>query len=351
MSARSSSKRAAPVLVVTRSADRYSVELVADALRARGVTLARFDTDGFPSEARARVDLSGEECAVELETDHGPLRPSEARATWIRQFDAGARLPADMDRHLRQAAVLEARAVLFGVLESLAGFVLDPLARVRRAEKKELQLRLARQVGLAIPRTCITNDPDAARAFVESCPDGAVAKMLEPPRLPGNEPGGEGAAGVMHTTALDARALARLADLRFCPMVFQERLEKRRELRVTLVGTRAFAAELDSASIPGAEVDWHRAPERTQRAWRATELERELEARLFALLDAFGLNYGAIDLVHTRDERLVFLEVNPGGQYHWLEVYAGLPISAAIAEVLAEPSARRSPVAHACALA
>jgi glutathione synthase/RimK-type ligase-like ATP-grasp enzyme len=295
-----------------------------------------------PLEERVEVALTADGCEVALTSATGRTALSEFDALWIRQFDPGAGLPAELDPRLRHAAILESRALLFGVLESVEGFCLDPLASVRRAESKELQLRIAQRLGLDIPRTCITNDPAAARAFVESCPRGAVAKMLEPPRL---STGPDGApAGVLHTTALDPAMLERLADLRLCPMVFQERLHKRRELRVTVAGRRTFSAELDSASIPGAEVDWHREPERVMRAWRATTLAPDVERRLHALLDALGLQYGAFDLVHTDDERLVFLEVNPGGQYHWLELHAGLPISAAIAEVLAEPSARRSPV-------
>lgn len=335
---------AAQVLIVTRTVDRQTVELVRQALQARDARVLRLDTDRFPFEERLRIGLGRVGCEVELRTERGAVRFSDLDAVWIRQFEPGASLPRDLDPHLRHAAILESRAVLFGVLESLEGFTVDPLANVRRAESKELQLRLARRLGLDIPRTCITNDPEAARAFVGSCaggPAGVVAKMLEPPRLPGNEEGGGGPAGVLHTSALDPALLARLGDLRYSPMVFQERLSKRRELRVTVVGRRTFAAELDSAAIPGAEVDWHREPERVMRAWRASELEPDVERRLHALLDLLGLQYGAFDLVHTEDERLVFLEVNPGGQYHWLEAYAGLPISAAVAELLVDPAARR----------
>lgn len=343
MSHRAKSRGGARVLVVTRSLDRHTVELVGRALRAHGVELVRFDTDRFPFTARARIELAAAAATDTLETDQGPLRVADAQAVWIRQFDPGSGLPSELEPHLRHAAILESRAVLFGLLESLEGFVLDPLAHVRRAESKELQLRLARRLGLAIPRTCITNDPEAARAFAESCPGGAVAKMLEPPRLPARAAGDDAPRGTLHTSALDAAALARLADLRFCPMVFQERLAKRRELRVTVAGRRVFTAELDSAAIPGAEIDWHREPERTLGAWRECALDADTETRLLALLDELGLQYGAFDLVHTHDERLVFLEVNPGGQYHWLEAHAGLPISVALAEVLADPSARRTP--------
>jgi glutathione synthase/RimK-type ligase-like ATP-grasp enzyme len=57
-------------------------------------------------------------------------------------------------------------------------------------------------------------------------------------------------------------------------------------------------------------------------------------AKLLQFMEHFGLNYGAIDIIVTVDGRYVFLEVNPVGEFFWLELYAGLPISNAIADLL-----------------
>ncbi|MEV4245300.1 hypothetical protein AB0J63_18065 [Streptosporangium canum] len=47
-----------------------------------------------------------------------------------------------------------------------------------------------------------------------------------------------------------------------------------------------------------------------------------------------GLTYGAIDLILTPDGRYVFLEINPNGQFLWIEDATGLPIGAAIGDLL-----------------
>ena len=54
-----------------------------------------------------------------------------------------------------------------------------------------------------------------------------------------------------------------------------------------------------------------------------------------------GLLYGAIDLVETPDGRHVFLELNPSGEFFWLEQQPGLPISAALADILLGLAPRR----------
>lgn len=61
-------------------------------------------------------------------------------------------------------------------------------------------------------------------------------------------------------------------------------------------------------------------------------------------MDRFGLNYGVIDMTVTPDDRLVFLELNPVRECFWLEHAPGLPISAAIADVLLDRAQRRTPV-------
>lgn len=65
-------------------------------------------------------------------------------------------------------------------------------------------------------------------------------------------------------------------------------------------------------------------------------LSPDIEAKIQALMKEFGLIYGAFDFIVTPDGRHVFLEVNPAGHYMWIESKLGLPITAALADVLSE---------------
>ena len=56
-------------------------------------------------------------------------------------------------------------------------------------------------------------------------------------------------------------------------------------------------------------------------------------------MDALDLQYGALDYVLTPDGQFVFLEINPNGQWLWLDDMLSLGITTAIAEWLTkEPS-------------
>ena len=69
----------------------------------------------------------------------------------------------------------------------------------------------------------------------------------------------------------------------------------------------------------------------------ANQLPREIETKILALMKIFGLVYGAFDFIVTPDGRYVFLEVNPSGQYMWIECATGLEITAALADALMAP--------------
>ncbi|HEV2761376.1 MAG TPA: MvdD family ATP-grasp ribosomal peptide maturase [Pyrinomonadaceae bacterium] len=324
------------VLIITHSEDNESPELVAEAVKRRGERAVRFDTDRYPTEVRlsARIDEGGE--SLTLVTDRGALDLGEVTALWHRRVSVGKLIPQTLDPQLRSASVGEARASLFGVLASLRAFRVDPVHLIRRAENKQLQLQAAREFGLEVPRTLTSNDPDAVRRFADSCPGGLISKMLSSFAVYD-----EGREMVVFTNPVTEKDLQDLSGLSLCPMTFQERVEKRLELRVTVVGRRVMAASIDSQASDRAQHDWRRDGLRMIDDWQHYQLPSEVEAKLLRLMDYFQLNYGAADFILTPEGRHVFLEVNPSGEFFWLEQRPGLPVSEALADVLLGLAPRR----------
>jgi glutathione synthase/RimK-type ligase-like ATP-grasp enzyme len=190
---------------------------------------------------------------------------------------------------------------------------------------------VARELGLKIPRTLTTNDPVAGRAFAKSCEGGVVTKMLSSFAIYD-----EGKELVVFTNPVKPEDLADLSGLSLCPATFQELLHKSLEIRVTVVGRGVMSAALDSQASARAAHDWRRDGLRMVQDWRVYQLPDEVEQKILRLMDYFSLNYGAIDIILTPDGRHVFLELNPSGEFFWLERSPGLPISEAIADVLVD---------------
>jgi glutathione synthase/RimK-type ligase-like ATP-grasp enzyme len=317
------------VLLVTKSTDNQSVALVQAALEARQVRTFRLDTDLFPTEVR--LALHQPRGRSTLRTDDAEVVLGELDAIWYRRAAIGQALPEEMDAQHRAAAIQESRATLQGALESLPCFTMDRVSTVRAAEHKPRQLELACALGLAVPRTLTTNDPDAVRAFWTTCGGRVVGKMLTSFAIH-DETGRE---QVMFTSALPASELEHLDQLALSPMTFQEQIDKAVELRVTVIGERVFAAAVDSQALERSRVDWRKEGARLIDAWTPYALPADVTAALLQLAARLGLSYGAADLIVTPEGRHVFLEINPAGEWFWLDdVFGPRALSTAIAETL-----------------
>ena len=321
------------VLIITHSGDNESIARVVEAIARKGGHTIRFDTDRYPTEVRltAYYGTSADE-RLTLTNDEGEFDLREVTAIWHRRVSLGARLPAGLDKQLRDASLGEVNASAHGMLASLKAFRMDHLHHIRRAENKQLQLQVARELGLDIPRTLTTNDPTAVLAFAKSCKGGMVTKMLSSFAIYD-----EGKELVVFTNAVKPEDLEDLSGLNLCPATFQELLPKSLEIRVTVVGRRVMSAAIDSQVSTLATHDWRRDGLRMIHDWQLYQLPEEVEEKILRLMDYFSLNYGAIDIILTPDGKHVFLELNPCGEFFWLERFPGLPISDAIADVLIDP--------------
>lgn len=317
------------VLIITHSQDNESIPLVIQAIEAQGKKAFRFDTDRFPTEMQLDI-YYGSTKRVILSVDDQTLDLNEVSAVWYRRIAIGSKIPNSMDRQLRQASLKESRVSIEGMIASIRGFHLDPVPNIRRAENKQLQLQIAGDIGLDTPRTLTTNNPVAVKQFAQECQQGMITKMLSSFAIY-DERGRE---KVVFTNPISSEDLDNLDGLRFCPMTFQEKIPKALELRTIIVGKRVLTAAVDSQALDKARYDWRKQGIALLNAWESYTLPEDVEEKLLKLMAEFRLNYGALDIILTPDGRHVFLEVNPVGEFFWLERCPGLPISQAIAEVL-----------------
>jgi MvdD family ATP-grasp ribosomal peptide maturase len=320
------------VLIITHSQDTDSISMVMDAIATRGSKAFRFDTDRFPTEVGLEVYYGKETKRVILSSEQGKLDLREVSAVWYRRIRMGEGIPKTVNSQLRNASVLESRVTVHGAIASIDAFHLDLLQVIRHAEHKQLQLKVARELGIDTPRTLTTNNPEAVRQFAQECEAEMVTKMLSSFAVYE-----EGKEKVVFTNPVTSEDLIDLNGLRLCPMTFQELIPKALELRATVVGQQIFTASVNSQQFENARHDWRRRGLVLLNAWKPYQLPKDVERKLLKLMAYFGLNYGAIDIIVTPEGRHVFLEVNPVGEFFWLEHCPGLPISQAIAEILLKP--------------
>jgi hypothetical protein len=326
------------VLTVTFTNCEPGVEAVFDAIRERGGEPFRFDADHYPTRDELAVEYSGGEERLILRAPGWELDLREVGAAWFHHTYVGYCIPPELDPDLREASQEASLAAVQGALVSLDAFLMDPFCH---AESKQLQLRAAREAGLETPRTLITNDPRAVRRFAATCRGGLITKAVSMLRFNRYE---ESQFRKVYTSAVSEEDLADLDGLRLCPMIFQERIPKRLEVRLLVAGYRAFAAAIDSPATARGQVDWRRGYTELRDAWEPYALPAEVEAQLYKMMDRLGLNFGVIDMILTPDGRHVFLEVNfNGGGYEGIYSCFGAELAGAIADVLLGRARRRPP--------
>lgn len=120
--------------------------------------------------------------------------------------------------------------------------------------------------------------------------------------------------------------------VRLTAHLLQERIDKRYEVRLTVVDDVFLAARIDAGSNAAA-VDWRADYEALAYAPLA-DVPSGVRAGVSALMGRLGLRFGTFDFIVTPDDRWVFLEINPNGQWAWIEDATGLPIAASIADAL-----------------
>lgn len=313
------------VLIVSTMAD-VATDDVVRRLSARGIPHRRLNTEDFPF---FRTLAFGPEAASEegwMSVDGEPL--PVPTSIWYRRMRSPSK-PEGMDDGIYTFCLQENRAALLGGIMGRTARWMSHPAAVWQSEFKPYQLAAARAAGLTVPATVITNDPSRIRqAFSD------FGSMVVKPVRSGHivHAGQEHA---IFTSRVLEQHLEELDDARLSPAIYQALVPKRFDLRVTIVGRRMFAAAIESQSDPAAVVDWRRT-ENPRLPHHPVSLPERVAAGLLRLMDSLGLTFGAVDMVQTPDDGYVFLEVNPSGQWLWLDDMLGLGISDAVAEWLGE---------------
>lgn len=199
---------------------------------------------------------------------------------------------------------------------------------IESARNKPRQLELAKELGFRVLDTAVTNSPSEARR--RAAERATVFKSIRSPRIPVDS----GSHHTVFTTLLSGEALDGVEGIVSCPGILQEFLDKAGDVRVTVIGTEVFGVFIDSQAARASSVDFRLGAR--DLSYRAFDVSSGDAGRCRAMLSALGLQYGAFDFGLTRAGEMVFFEVNPNGQWGWLEQATGLPMRRALVELLLE---------------
>lgn len=301
----------AALLIVTNRAD-FAADFLITRLIERDLKYFRLDADVLGSTAVTwQLDGAGERGCLAL--GEKELDLSSVRSVWYRRALRPGSLES-VSPPFRPFAAAELRHLFEGLLNERTRWV-NPLFATEAAERKLFQLRVAPACGLKVPATLISTDVAELEAFAKS--GDVICKPLSQGLVEV-----EAEQFAIHTEAVTPDELSAAATEPF-PTLLQQRVPKGRDVRVTIIGQHIFAVDVETPSR--APVDW-RAAASEGITYTPCSIPQAVRAGCLALLQRLQLRYGAFDFIRTNENEWYFLEVNPAGEWAWLEVALDLPM-------------------------
>lgn len=309
------------ILILTNKLD-FAVDYTILRLETRGIAFCRLNAEDLASleytaQIRAQVSRRQIKCGS-LTIDADSLTGVWFRRQMLppKQQDSAASFGPFARRELA--------ALVDGLLADPKTTWVNPLQATIAAERKIFQLREAARVGFAVPDTVASNDLEAVRSLLLT-----GGPLVIKPISHGLVVGEKGALAA-YTRRLNVGELDGIEGRLDCPVLVQREILRGRDLRVTVVGRQCFGASVEWDSIQ--EVDW-RAPG-SRPAFREWRVPRSLERLCFRLMRSLSLLYAAFDFIEDANGQIWFLELNPAGEFAWLERELGFSVRDLLIDML-----------------
>ena len=190
-----------------------------------------------------------------------------------------------------------------------------------QAENKMYQLKCAKEIGLNVPKTYIGN---VLPQHISSCTNYIVKSLdtalfyIDSQEL------------FTYSSIVNGEELLD-ANIKDAPIILQECLEDKQDLRVTVVGDKLFSISITNKgkNIYG---DWRKIS-KNDLVYKEINLPKDIATKILKLMKQLGLVFGGVDLA-VMDNKYYFIEVNPTGEWGWLSSGSDIPVDKAIVDEL-----------------
>lgn len=321
------------ILIVSTERDLHA-DVVQRELEQRGAEYLRFDTEKYPTKIQLEQNFKTSGWNGFLYCKDGrKVNIASIQAVYYRRPATSLIDPAVSNADARKVAEAQCEEALQGLWRMLDCYWLSHPLAIRHAGNKVYQLSIARHFGFEIPASLVTTSPAEAERFFHEHHGQVIVKPLAGISFISPQPMG------VYASRMAQSDLEEINLVKFAPTLFQEYIPKDVELRITVVRDRVFAAEIHSQANDKAKDDWRRtSPKHIPHSIH--KLPEQIQNNCISLVRYLGLEFGALDMIKTPDGRYIFLEINPNGQWLWIEEFTGLPIAAALAEALMEAKSK-----------
>lgn len=309
------------ILIISTEQDDHA-KSVAQKLNKYGEKPYILDLSLFPRDLHISLDISNNNnIRSRFINTNEEIDLTDSSVIWWRRPQPFLLHSEITDYTNSNFAYSECYSAISGLWQTINAFWVNNPSYDELASRKPYQLKIAKKVGLEIPKTKITNDPNEARKFIEELGfSNTVYKAFTGTEKAWRE-----------TRILKEQELDLLENVQFAPVIFQEYIPLKLDLRITMIGNKIIASAIypnKTSYISDYRMNLN------ERVIEPYKLPNNISDKLHSLMDNLGLVYGAIDMRLTDDNRYVFLEINPSGQWLFMEYRTGIQITEIFAQYL-----------------
>jgi len=314
------------VLVITNKSDLTS-DFIIKKLKERQIPFYRFNTEELTKSVSISLNFQQGSYMLFDEIVNEYIDLKKITAVYFRRPE----LPILDFTELTEGEISFIRNEILFTLEGVYKILKDaywisPVYAIREAENKIYQLILAESLGLPLPKSIITNSANKAEDFFTKNEDNCIIKPIKSGLVEG--PVESKVVFTNHIKSLPQEK----QKIEKCPVFFQNHIEKKADVRVTIVGKKVFTTLISSQINETTKTDWRKGEVLLEHS--KAILPDNLEKMCVLLLKHLGLKFGAIDFVLDKNDNYTFLEINPNGQWAWIEMQTGYEISNEIVNLL-----------------
>lgn len=206
-----------------------------------------------------------------------------------------------------------------GIVDAFDGVVLSRPSLLKKSENKVFQIRIANKVGFKFPKTSIGTSNNDINNIIDI--ESIIKPLTTGKIIDGDK------CEIIQTCKIDEYIND---DIALTPLYVQKYIEKKYEVRVTIVDAEVFAVKIMAFN----DVDWR--IDQSNNKYELIDIPKEIKEKCLKMMDIMNLKFGAFDFIVDRNENYIFLEVNPNGQWLWLEKLLCLEISNKIINYLSK---------------
>ena len=310
------------ILILTDKYDVHADSIIKKLIK-ENISYFRLNLD---VESLMKTKASFENFIWEIETEIGVLASNNISCVWCRRPFVELTLQEQGNSEIDfKIWKNEWNKTLLGLYNSLKNLAwLNPLRKAFKGENKYYQMDVAKKIGFNFPETLISNNKKKISQFANKH-EKVLFKLMSQEIY---DTGKEDFRGLF-TNVVTSRELEEFNEYGENPIVLQKYIDKKYEVRYTIVGEDHLICRIDSQCSNKAKYDWRRYDIANTPHYRI-EAPEDIKSKVTLMIKELGLEYGALDFIVTPEDEWYFLEINCMGQWLWIEQLTNLPISDAI---------------------